>query len=136
RTGASFSGAVGAGVGAAFAKVGSGIVVRTAEGAAGGASQGAIEGAGGYMTGPGPHTVDGLVMATAENALIGGATGGITAKMPPWLSLNDMECFDKWIYRSRYTTEPTVVRLMQNSLARPTNRPMTRVFVKPYPNFA
>ncbi|WP_146077006.1 hypothetical protein [Rathayibacter rathayi] len=103
------SGAAGAGVGAAFAKLGSGIAVRTAGAAAGGASEGAANGAGTYFAEPGPHTLDGLVMASAENALIGGATGGITAKMPPWLSLNDMECFDKWIYRSRYTTEPTVM---------------------------
>ncbi|WP_146076162.1 hypothetical protein [Rathayibacter rathayi] len=103
------SGAAGAGVGAAFAKLGSGIAVRTAGAAAGGASEGAANGAGTYFAEPGPHTLDGLVMATAENALIGGATGGITAKMPPWLSLKHMKNFDKWIYRSRYTTKPTVM---------------------------
>lgn len=103
------SGAAGAGVGAAFAKRGSTIMARTVGAAASGAAEGAVDRVGAYVAEPGPHTPEGLLAAGAENALIGAATARITAKMPPWLSVKEMKCFDNWVYRSRYTTEPTVM---------------------------
>ncbi|QWL46571.1 hypothetical protein E2R42_02850 [Rathayibacter toxicus] len=45
-----------------------------------------VNGVATYSLTPGPHTVEGFVGATAENAAIGGVTAGMTAKMPPWLA--------------------------------------------------
>ncbi|WP_246226590.1 hypothetical protein [Rathayibacter agropyri] len=85
------------------------IMPRTVGAAASGAAEGAFDGARAYVAEPGPYTPEGLLAAGTENALIGAATAGITANMPPWLSVEEMKCFDNWIYRSRYTTEPTVM---------------------------
>ncbi|QWL31893.1 RHS repeat-associated core domain-containing protein [Rathayibacter toxicus] len=73
---------------------------------ASGVAEGAVNGAATYSLTPGPHTVEGFVGATAENAAIGGVTAGMTAKMPPWLSYKNMKNFSKWVYRSGYTKEP------------------------------
>lgn len=75
------SGALGgfAGAGAA-AKLGfTGLKATVAAGVISGGAGGAASGAYGYATGPGPHTVQGFVGATAVNAALGGLTGGAGA---------------------------------------------------------
>jgi hypothetical protein len=74
---AGVAGGVGGGVGSAVARVaGEGLMGTVAVGMAGGLAEGAVNGGGNYLNGPGPHTVSGLVTHTADNAAIGGLTGG------------------------------------------------------------
>ncbi|PPI53926.1 hypothetical protein C5D35_08570 [Rathayibacter toxicus] len=95
------SGAAGAGTGALFARMSSNVAGRVVGAVASGVSEGAAT----YSLTPGPHTVEGFVGATVENAAIGGVTAGMTAKMPPWLSYKNMKNFSKWVYRSGYMKE-------------------------------
>ena len=74
---AGVAGGVGFGAGSLAARAGlSGLRGAMAVGVAGGAAEGGVYGGGSYLTGPGPHTVNGLLTHTAVGTAAGGALGG------------------------------------------------------------
>ena len=74
---AGVAGGVGFGAGSLAARAGlSGLRGAMAVGAAGGAAEGGVYGGGSYLTGPGPHTVNGLLTHTAVGTAAGGMLGG------------------------------------------------------------
>jgi RHS repeat-associated protein len=71
------AGGIGFGAGSLAARAGlTGVRGLVAVGAAGGAAEGGFYGGGSYLTGPGPHTVDGLLTHTAVGTVSGAALGG------------------------------------------------------------
>ncbi len=69
------AGMVGFGAGGVLARSGMTLGRAVAAGAVGGATEGAVGGAGNYLLGPGPHTPGGLVQATATSTASGAALG-------------------------------------------------------------
>jgi len=74
---AGVAGGVGFGAGSLATRAGlTGLRGAMAVGAAGGAAEGGVYGGGSYLTGPGPHTVNGLLTHTAVGTAAGGVLGG------------------------------------------------------------
>ncbi len=71
------AGGVGFGAGSLVSRAGlTGMRSTVAVGAAGGAAEGGFYGGGSYLTGPGPHTVNGLLTHTAVGTATGSVLGG------------------------------------------------------------
>ena len=71
------AGGIGFGAGSLVTRAGlTGVRGAMAVGAAGGAAEGGFYGGGAYLTGPGPHTVNGLLTHTAVGTASGAVLGG------------------------------------------------------------
>ena len=62
-------------------------------GAASGAAGGGFAGGAGYLTGPGPHTADGLLAATGKGAAVGGGMGAASGALSAVTETSAYGCF-------------------------------------------
>jgi len=99
-------GVAGAGTGAYFAAKAAGAAAkRVGAVMAAGATEGGVSNGVSHALGPGEFTPQGLASSVGSGLVTGTVTSGVMIHQPKWLSFEEMNTFQNWVYKPGYMSE-------------------------------